>query len=101
MPIHDHGPSLVAALRSSVRCILAHLYSALLLAATTLTRAEVPGGGDGAPPPSPPAAVGTLHVSAVRQPIYGFGASQTYSGDALAGFANRETVYRLLFQDLK
>jgi O-glycosyl hydrolase len=36
----------------------------------------------------------------VRQPIYGFGGSQTYNGDLLAGFANREAVYRALFADL-
>lgn len=30
----------------------------------------------------------------VRQPIYGFGGSQTYAGDALAGFANQDAVYK-------
>src|SRR5579862_3400667 len=47
------------------------------------------------------AATGTLHVAAVRQPIYGFGGSQTYNGDPLIGFANREAVYRALFSELK
>lgn len=46
-------------------------------------------------------AVGRLHVSAVRQPIYGFGGSQTYNGDALADFPGRAAVYKALFQDLK
>src|SRR5262249_36366466 len=51
--------------------------------------------------PAAPAATGTLRVSAVRQPIYGFGGSQTYNGDLLADFANREAVYKALFADLK
>lgn len=51
--------------------------------------------------PSSPPAVGTLHVSALRQPIYGFGGSQTYNGDALASFPGRDAAYKALFQDLK
>ncbi len=47
------------------------------------------------------AATAILHPSAVRQPIYGFGGTQTYAGDLLAGFSNREAVYRALFSDLK
>ena len=43
----------------------------------------------------------SLRISAVRQPIYGFGGSQTYAGDSLADLSNREAVYKALFQDLK
>src|ERR1041385_5660414 len=56
--------------------------------------------GQGDAPPAPPS-TGTLHVAAVRQPIYGFGGTQTYNGDAIMDFANREAVYRALFSDLK
>lgn len=45
--------------------------------------------------------VATLHVSQERQLIYGFGGSQTYNGDALMDFPNRDAVYRALFSDLK
>lgn len=43
----------------------------------------------------------TLHPSALRQPIYGFGGSQTFNGDALADYPGREAVYKALFQELK
>lgn len=43
----------------------------------------------------------TVRVGDTRQPIFGFGGSQTYAGDALADFPNRDAVYRALFQDLK
>ena len=49
---------------------------------------------------TPPAIV-AIHVKDVRQPIYGFGGSQTYAGDNLASFPGRDAVYRALFQDLK
>lgn len=51
--------------------------------------------------PAPPTAVAAIHASSVRQPIYGFGGTQTYNGDALAAFANRDAVYKALFADLK
>jgi len=47
------------------------------------------------------ATTATLHVSELRQPIYGFGGSLTYNGDALIDFPNRDAVYRALFSDLK
>ena len=52
--------------------------------------------------PAPTAsATASLHTADVHQPIYGFGGSQTYSGDALADFPNKAAVYKALFQDLK
>src|SRR5205823_5195732 len=53
------------------------------------------------PATSPPTSTATIHASTVRQPIYGFGGTQTYNGDALASFPNRDQVYRALFADLK
>jgi glucuronoarabinoxylan endo-1,4-beta-xylanase len=53
-----------------------------------------------APAPPPPSAV-TIQTGTVRQPIYGFGGSQTYAGDSLADFPGRDAVYKALFQDLK
>jgi O-glycosyl hydrolase len=56
------------------------------------------------PTPVPPAPVSvsevTLHPADVRQPIYGFGGTLTFSGDAVASFPSRSAVYRELFQDL-
>ncbi len=43
----------------------------------------------------------SIHTAAVRQPIYGFGGTQTYNGDALLDFSNRDAVYKALFADLK
>lgn len=51
--------------------------------------------------PSTPPAVAVLHTSELRQPIYGFGGTQTYNGDLLADFSNRDAVYRALFSDLR
>ncbi len=53
------------------------------------------------PVTNPPTAAATVRVNAVRQPIYGFGGSQTYAGDSLADFPKRDAVYKALFQDLK
>jgi O-glycosyl hydrolase len=49
----------------------------------------------------PPPTSATLRVLSVRQPIYGFGGSQTFNGDALADYPGREAVYQALFQELK
>lgn len=51
--------------------------------------------------PEPAPATATIQVGAVRQPIFGFGGSQTYAGDSLADFPRRDAVYKALFQDLK
>src|SRR5215211_3596423 len=70
--------------------------AALLCAAFAAgARAQGPGSA-----PTPPATA-TLRVSAVRQPIYGFGGSQTFNGDALADYPGREAVYQALFAELK
>lgn len=54
------------------------------------------------PPAAPPGPVtGTLRPTVVRQPIYGFGGSQTFNGEALADYPGREAVYQALFQELK
>jgi O-glycosyl hydrolase len=50
--------------------------------------------------PSPAPVTATLHVSDIKQPIYGFGGTLTYAADSLASFPNRDTVYKLLYQDL-
>lgn len=42
-----------------------------------------------------------LDPRALRQPILGFGGSQTYNGDILGSFPGREKVYQALFEDLK
>lgn len=65
------------------------------LACAALARAQGPGSA-----PAPPATA-TLRPSAVRQPIYGFGGSQTFNGDALADYPGREAVYQALFGELK
>lgn len=62
---------------------------------------QVGGAGQGNAVAPPPVASAALHIAAVRQKIYGFGGSQTYNGDPLAGFANRKAVYKALFEDLK
>lgn len=69
---------------------------AALLCAALSAGARAQGPGAAVPP-----AVGTLRVSAVRQPIYGFGGSQTFNGDALADYPGREVVYQALFGELK
>lgn len=81
------------------------ILASLLTLAAALSPAGIAGiGGPAAaqPPaaPQPPAAA-TVQVGAVRQPIYGFGGSQTYAGDSLADFTGRDAVYKALFQDLK
>jgi len=74
----------------------AHLFAAFLLA----FGGQIGAAGQPNTPP-PPSATGTLHPAALRQPIYGFGGTQTYNGDAIMDFSNREAVYRALFADLK
>lgn len=54
-----------------------------------------------APPPQTAPATATIHVQALRQPIYGFGGTQTYNGDPLAAFANRDAAYKALFADAR
>jgi O-glycosyl hydrolase len=49
---------------------------------------------------SSPSASAKIHTTEIHQPIYGFGASLTYSGDALSTFANRDLVYKELYSDL-
>ncbi|MES2463842.1 MAG: hypothetical protein V4671_25005, partial [Armatimonadota bacterium] len=53
------------------------------------------------PAPAPTPATVTVNTGALRQPIYGFGGSQTYAGESLADFPKQEAVYKALFQDLK
>jgi O-glycosyl hydrolase len=45
----------------------------------------------------------TAHIdtNTWRQPILGFGGSQTYNGDLLGTFSGRKKVYEALFQDLR
>lgn len=43
----------------------------------------------------------TIRPAELRQPIYGFGGSITFNGDALIDYKGREAVYRALFGDLK
>jgi len=49
---------------------------------------------------APATATAVLDIRAVRQPIYGFGGSQTFNGDALLDFRDRKAVYQALFEDL-
>ena len=42
-----------------------------------------------------------LNVHETRQPMLGFGGSQTFNGDLLHDFPGRDKVYEALFQDLK
>src|SRR5688572_28831472 len=82
MPVH-----------SPIRRLISFLGASLIL--TVGAPAQEP------TPAAPPTATATLRVSAVRQPIYGFGGSQTFNGDALADYPGREVVYQALFQELK
>jgi O-glycosyl hydrolase len=43
----------------------------------------------------------TIRPNELRQPIYGFGGSITFNGDALIDYKGRDAVYRALFSDLK
>lgn len=89
----DRRSTVCAALRKRSQPLLLGLCFSLLAVGTSLAQA---------PPDSAlPAATGTLHTETVRQVIYGFGGSQTYNGDQLASFANRDAVYKALFADLK
>src|SRR5215210_5076256 len=69
----------------------------LLVAAMCLALSS----GGQAQPQAPPPVTATLRPSALRQPMYGFGGSQTFNGDALADYPGREAVYQALFQELK
>lgn len=42
-----------------------------------------------------------LNLNEIRQPMLGFGGSQTFNGDLLADFPGRNEVYQILFQELK
>lgn len=42
-----------------------------------------------------------LDTNALRQPMLGFGGSQTFNGDMISDFPGRDKVYQALFQDLK
>jgi glucuronoarabinoxylan endo-1,4-beta-xylanase len=82
---------------------LAPIRAALLLSALAAGSpiTAVPAQPPAQAPPAPAPSTATVQVGAVRQPIFGFGGSQTYAGDALADFPHRDAVYKALFQDLK
>ena len=52
------------------------------------------------PVPQEPIAV-QIDLSKTHQPMLGFGGTQTYNGDAVLGYGERDRVYRALFSDLK
>lgn len=52
------------------------------------------------PAPQEPVAV-QIDLSKTHQPMLGFGGTQTYNGDAVLAYGERDRVYRALFSDLK